>query len=1070
MAHRQRTSKIVTNLATAFIILLSLLLLTAIIYGLYSFQAVKHEQIRRLGVVSGLVARSTEITLRHYEHGLRALGQKLLASGIGQHPQYTQAWLRRYQRENPELSAIVVLTPGGQVLASSTTLPDRPLPKFSGPAFANGISRAIATHGMVVGPTKKGRIARGWMIPLRYAVRDTRGRVRFLLSAVLPVSREQQLWNDLPIPDDLRCGLLTDDGYLIFLWPPPPDPNRVYGKPQTGILMKTLRARRYIRSGYTQGMTTIDKTSRLIVFHRLAHYPLTFGITIPMRMVWLLWWQTVEVPYVLLLLLAFGSACTFRMTARKQRNWEREQLDAHEQLQRANRGLQVLTDFNHSLVHAGDELTLLRQACRSLVETGGYRMAWAGYADHDAQKTIRPVVVFGHDEGYTASMQLTWADTERGRGAAGNSIRKRRPDIARDIATKPSYGPWREAALARGYASAISLPLMYGDQVYGNFNLYSDQRSAFAPEEVEILQQLANDMGYGIHALRVRLAHTYAENQLRLVASALENTAEGVFITDMNSHIIFVNKSFSTITGFDAGEVIGRPWETITSDRDNNSMIKTLRQSLDVSGYWQGEFWARRKNGESYPALFSITKVPEQDGTVSHYVGVFNDISQYKNYQIRLEFLATHDALTRLPNRTLLRDRLEEAIFRAQHAQSSVAVLFLDLDRFKSINDTLGHTVGDALLCQVAARLRDGIREIDTVSRMGGDEFAIILTECGESSEVATLAHKLHELIAKRFFVDSRELFVTASIGISCYPQDGSDVSTLLKNADIAMYRAKETGRNMYQFFSAGMNEQAADFMTLANSLHTAAEHGEFALEFQPRRHLATGRITGVEALLRWHHPALGLVLPSRFIPLAEETGLIVAIGEWVLARACKQARTWEQAGTPLSVAVNLSPRQFRERDLVTRIAAIIEASGVAPSLIEVEITESLMMQEPRTASRMLGELRAMGVESAIDDFGTGYSSLAYLKEFPVKYLKIDRCFVNDLPGNASDVAIVRTVIAIARSLGLELIAEGVETEVQRVFLLEEGCQQAQGYYFGRPMPAEAMEELLAADRMEQSQ
>ena len=1053
-------SRVVANLTTAFVALLLLLLLAAIIYGTYSFQEVKKEQIRRLSLVTGLVARSTESTLRHYEHGLRILGQRLRATNLMLHPRRSRTLLQRFARGNPELHAVIAVTPSGRILDSSRTLP-APLPNLSGPHFLEGARSAMSTHGLVVGPTKHGRIASGWIIPLRYAVRSRSGRVLFLLSAVLPVSREQALWNRLPPPAELLSGLLTDDGYLIFTWPPPANPSLVYDRPQTGILVRTLRARNFPTSGYVQGMTTVDSVPRLVVFRRLRHYPLTFWTTIPTRMIWMQWWHTVDVPYALLLLLAMGGGWTFRWTTRQQKEWENAQLDARRQLRRANRALRVLTEVNHSLVHAHDEVTLLRQACASLVQTGGYRMAWAGYAEHDTHRTIRPVAVSGHNNGYVEAMQLSWADTERGRGAAGTSIRERRPDIARDIATDPRYAPWRNAALARGYASSISLPLLYDSQVYGNFSLYSDQALAFDPEEVEILQQLANDMGYGIHSLRTRLAHTHAENQLRLAASALENTAEAVFITDVNARIIFVNKSFSTITGFLAEEVIARPWEVIASDRDSDSRSNNLRQALDESSYWQGELWARRKNGEPYPALFSITKVPEADGSVSHFVGVFNDISQYKDYQSRLEFLASHDALTGLPNRMLLRDRLEETIFRAQRDRSSAAVLFLDLDRFKSINDTLGHSVGDTLLLQVAGRLRDGVREIDTVARMGGDEFAIILSECRESSDVATLAHKLRELLSRRFVVDARELFVTASIGISCYPQDGDDVSTLLKNADIAMYRAKESGRNMYQFFSPGMNTQASEFMAMANNLHTAFDRDEFMLEFQPRHELASGRITGTEALLRWKHPSLGLVLPSQFIPLAEETGLVVRLGEWALSTACAQASAWEREGIPLSVAVNLSARQFREQDLVARMRAIIEASGVSPSLIEVEITESLMMQDPDTASRMLGELRAMGVESAIDDFGTGYSSLAYLKDFPVKYLKIDRRFLNELPGNQSDVAIVRTIIAIARSLELRLIAEGVENEAQRAFLLAEGCEHAQGYYFSRPMPAEALGDLL---------
>ena len=1061
-------SRAIANLSVAFATLLLVLSATAVVYGITTYRSVKHNQIRRLALVAGLTARSTEATLRHYEHGLQVLGGQLRAAGVRRHPALSHALLLRFRDANPELGGLIVMSPQGQILAASNIPLGAPFPVLTGKNFALGLQDALASPRLTIGPTKRGTLTPGWIVPLHYAVRNSQGHPIFVLGVALPVSREQALWTNLPPSGKLRGGLLNDNGYLIFVWPPPVHPGHMYDAPQNGILYRTLHARRFPSSGYAEGVTALNRESDLVVYHRLKRYPLTLGITIPMSHVWREWARAVEVPYALELLLALAIAWTFLWTARHQSEWEQAQLDAREQLHGANRALRVLTDVNQSLIHAPDELTLLNQVCQSLVRTGGYRMAWAGYAENDEGKTIRPVAVAGHDDGYVASLDLTWADTPRGRGAAGVSIRERRPAVTRNIEADATHAPWHDAAMARGYASSISLPLIYGSHVFGSFCFYTDKPLAFDSNEVDILEQLANDVGYGIHTLRTRLAHSHAESQLRMAASALENTAEAVFITDARGRIIFINKAFTAITGFPEEEVIAQPWDSITSSRDNRSFLTGLRQSLDETGYWQGEFWSRRKNGDMYPALLSITKVPEPDGSQSHHVGVFNDISQFKDYQTRLEFLATHDALTGLPNRTLLRDRLDEAISRAQRDGLEVAVLFLDLDRFKSINDTLGHSVGDELLGLVATRLRNAVRDVDTVSRMGGDEFAIILGDCRDSSDVATLAHKLRELISHCFVVETRELFVTASIGISCYPQDGTDAATLLKNADIAMYRAKESGPNLYQFFSPDMNAQASEFMAMANSLHQAVERGEFMLEFQPRHELATGRITGVEALLRWRHPEIGLVYPDRFIPLAEETGIIVPLGEWALATACAQARIWERAGIRLPVAINLSTRQFRERDLVARIQAIIEASQVSPSLVEVEITESLMMQDPANASRMLGELRALGVESAIDDFGTGYSSLAYLKALPVKYLKIDQSFVRDLPGDPSDVAILRTIIAIARSLDLRLIAEGVENAAQRAFLLAEGCEQAQGYYFSRPMPAEVLDSLLAEMPREQ--
>jgi diguanylate cyclase (GGDEF)-like protein/PAS domain S-box-containing protein len=446
-----------------------------------------------------------------------------------------------------------------------------------------------------------------------------------------------------------------------------------------------------------------------------------------------------------------------------------------------------------------------------------------------------------------------------------------------------------------------------------------------------------------------------------------------------------------------------------------------------------------------------------------------SQIGQYivrKQAEETLQFVATHDPLTRLPNRVMFQDRLEHAVSRAKRSGLKVSVLFVDLDRFKIVNDTLGHDAGDALLREVAERLTARLRESDTVARLGGDEFVVLLEEISDPVYVGILAQRLVGALGDAFVLSGQEFHVTGSIGISTYPDDSEDIQTLLKNADIAMYRAKEQGRNAFKFYSAQMNENSVDRLTLEASLRRALDRNELVLHYQPRIDMRTSRITGVEALVRWQHPEMGLVPPVKFIPLAEETGLIVPIGDWVLTAACAQHRAWEQAGLPrIRIAVNLSPRQFLRGDLVKTVARVLRQTGCDPTSLELEITEGSVMRNPENVVALLRELKGMGIRVAIDDFGTGYSSLAYLKRFPVDCLKIDRSFVMDIPADKGDVAINMAVIAMSHSLGMTVCAEGVETREQFDFLLKHGCDEMQGYYFSKPLPLEQVTSLILQEK-----
>jgi diguanylate cyclase (GGDEF)-like protein/PAS domain S-box-containing protein len=554
------------------------------------------------------------------------------------------------------------------------------------------------------------------------------------------------------------------------------------------------------------------------------------------------------------------------------------------------------------------------------------------------------------------------------------------------------------------------------------------------------------------------------ENAMRLSALAFESIADGVMVTDADQRIVSVNHAFTAITGYEQAEVVGHSPRFLQSGRHDASFYAAMWRKIRTVGHWRGEVWDRRRSGEVYPELLSISAVRDAAGAITHYVGVSTEISSLKEYEARLQHQAHHDMLTGLPNRVLFQVRFDEALARAKRHQQTLAVVLLDLDHFKTINDSLGHAAGDQLLEAVAARLGARVRETDTVARLGGDEFALLLDDTKSPQAAAVVGRALIDALAAPFQLAGHQLYVTASLGVACYPQDGSDQESLLKNADTAMYRAKAEGRNNCQFFSQEMNERALETLVLGNSLRLALARDELFVHYQPQYALASGRTTGVEALVRWRHPEHGLVPPSRFIPLAEESGLIEPIGEWVLRTACRQMRSWQDAGLPLErIAVNLSARQFRHPDLLQHIADVLAETGLAARHLELEVTESMVMQHAEDAAAVLAQLKATGITIAVDDFGTGYSSLSYLKRLPIDILKIDQSFVRGVPQGTDDVAIIRAIIAMAKSLKLRLIAEGIENADQRAFLEREGCEEGQGYLFGRPAPAEAIEQLLGA-------
>ena len=546
------------------------------------------------------------------------------------------------------------------------------------------------------------------------------------------------------------------------------------------------------------------------------------------------------------------------------------------------------------------------------------------------------------------------------------------------------------------------------------------------------------------------------QEKLQQAATVFESTAEGVLITDTQQHISAVNRAFTEITGYSETEALGHTPRLLASGLHDSAFYAAMWHQLTAEGHWQGEISNRRKNGELYPSWLTISAVRNRDRQITHFVAVFADISSLKHAQARLDYQAHHDPLTGLPNRTLFESRLLAALNGQQENGGQGAVLFLDLDRFKHINDSLGHPVGDLLLKGIAVRLREQLRDIDTVARLGGDEFIILLPGLQQPSDAEHIAQKLLNCFTAPFQAGEHEFFISASIGTSLYPQDGCDVATLVKNADAAMYRSKAKGRNRVESYTRDLTAQASERVALEHELRRAIERNELSLSFQPKISLADNRLVGAEALIRWYHPTFGDVPPEHFIPLAEENGMILQIGDWVLERACRQLCEWNSTYESLGpLSVNLAGAQLRQPNLLGRIEQLLREHQLRPDLLQLEITENFIMSQADEALTVLHQLKNLGVQLAIDDFGTGYSSLSYLKRLPLDILKIDQSFVRGLPDDPHDVAIVRAIIALGRSMQFSIIAEGVETLAQQQFLAEEGCEQIQGYIVSLPLCAD---------------
>ena len=565
---------------------------------------------------------------------------------------------------------------------------------------------------------------------------------------------------------------------------------------------------------------------------------------------------------------------------------------------------------------------------------------------------------------------------------------------------------------------------------------------------------------------RRRVEHRSAEERLRLSARVFESADEGIVLTDANANILAVNPAFQEITGFSEVEVLKQNPRMLKSGRQDITFYRNMWSRLQDCGHWSGEIWNRRKNGEIYPAWMSISAVKDGQSCITHYVGLFSDRSAILAARERVDFLSHYDALTSLPNRALLRDRVQQAIDTAEPSSRQVALLLLNIDRLQRVNDAFGHEIGDALLLELANRLRALLAPGDTLARLGGDEFVIVLTHFDSLDDIVVVGQRLMEEITKPYQIQQVNVSVTTSVGIAIYPGDSIDPVGLLKSADTALSLVKDGGCNGMRFFTADMNTRALYRMSMESHLRQAIERGELVLNYQPQITLGGGGVCGVEALIRWRSPELGLISPADFIPLAENTGLILPIGEWVMRHACAQNKAWQETGLPpIRVAVNVSVHQITAGNLVPMVKKVLEETGLEPRYLEIELTESVLMYDTELTLKQIADLRQMGVSISLDDFGTGYSSLGYLSRFTLDRLKIDQGFISKITTDPRSAAIAKATIALAQSLGMIVIAEGVETEGQLGYLRRLGCDEIQGYLFSRPVPADELAMLIGNDQ-----
>ena len=729
--------------------------------------------------------------------------------------------------------------------------------------------------------------------------------------------------------------------------------------------------------------------------------------------------------------------------------------DDEKQLVNLKDAYAALSQTNQCISGCSNHEELFQQTCEIAIRFTRLKLAWIGIVDW-SRAIVEPMAKAGPATNYVNGLQVSVdPDSPWSRGPAGSAVLSGRTVITNNLWNHDGFQPWVEGLTAYGIQSWAGFPLLQRGEVVGVLTLYADDPKFFTEEMAGLFGEMADDLSLALDRMAQASKQQELEAELQRLKKAVEQSPVTVVITDPTGVIQYVNPAFTVTSGYTSEEALGRNPRLLKSGKISSETYSAMWRSLTNGEPWAGQFHNKRKDGSLYWEEAVISPVKDSQGVITHFIAVKQDVTARLEAEARARFLAFHDPLTKLPNRLVAKDQMREAISKANDAGTKAALLFIDIDNFKRVNDSLGHSVGDHLLQALVQRLAGCMREEDTLSRVSGDEFLVVASGLHKAEIVEGIAERIRKALAVPLNVDGMEIATTVSIGAALYPDDGMSFDDLHRQADLAVYCAKKEGRDTFRVYNKSMETNSHEYVLTVNGLRKALEHGEFVLHYQPQVRLETGEVTAVEALIRWNHPQLGLVPPGKFIPIAEDSGLIVEIGNWIIGEACRQGAEWHKLGLAnLRVATNVSAIQLRRGGLDHLIVAALRDSNLDPEALEIELTESALIHDNAGVAALLKRFKSLGIGIALDDFGTGYSNFTYLKHFELDRLKIDQSFIRNISSNTGDVAIVRSIVQLARNFGLETVAEGVENEEVLRVVRRAGCDHVQGYLLARPMPA----------------